>query len=172
MAKIDWVKWLDAPGFPPNKNDFSNKYVEEVERYVSLFYEDKLPDDFENIFKTQWHFILKSYFLSKIQVNDTKLDNSKVDYLSNTLNLKEGYNVEINVAYYLIVLLHGTEIKDDFKENLISFLGKHGRINYIRPLYSAFIQRDREAAIATFEKYRNFYHRIVVEYIEILIKTL
>ena len=172
LAKIDWVKWLDAPGLPPNKNDFSNKYVEEIERYVSLFYEGKLPDDFENIFKTQWHFVLKSYFLSKIQVNDTKLDNSKVDYLTNTLNLKEGYNVEINVAYYLIVLLHGTEIKDDFKENLISFLGKHGRINYIRPLYTAFLQRDRETAIATFEKYRNFYHKIVVEYIEILIKTL
>ena len=172
LAKIDWVKWLEAPGFPPNKNDFSNKYTEELENSISLFYENKLPDDFENTFKTKWNYILKIFFLEKIRDNDRELDDNQLSFLTNTLNLKEGYNVEINTAYFLIVLLHGKNIEDNVKESLISFLGKHGRINYIRPLYTAFIQRDKETAMATFEKYRNFYHPTIVKLIELLLKTL
>ena len=172
LAKIDWVKWLEAPGFPPNKNDFSNKYTEELENSISLFYENKLPDDFENTFKTKWNYILKIFFLEKIRDNDRELDDNQLSFLTNTLNLKEGYNVEINTAYFLIVLLHGKNIEDNVKESLISFLGKHGRINYIRPLYTAFIHRDKETAMATFEKYRNFYHPTIVKLIELLLKTL
>jgi leukotriene-A4 hydrolase len=93
LAKIDWVKWLEAPGFPPNKNDFSNKYAEELENSISLFYENKLPDDFENTFKTKWNSILRIFFLDKIRDNDRELDDKQLSFLTNNLNLKEGYNV-------------------------------------------------------------------------------
>ena len=30
LDKIDWVAWIEVPGYPPIKNDFSNKYAPEV----------------------------------------------------------------------------------------------------------------------------------------------
>ena len=68
------------------------------------------------------------------------------------MNLKEGYNVEINCLYFLIVLLHRKTIEDDVKNVLFTFLGKHGRINYVRPIYTEFFKRDTVTALATFEK--------------------
>ena len=79
---------------------------------------------------------------------------------------------EIICSYLLIVLLRAKIIEEDVKESLISFLGKHGRINYLRPIYTAFFKRDKETALTTFEKYRNFYHPTFVKYIELLLKTL
>ena len=171
LDNIDWVSWLDAPGFPPIKNDFSNKYAEEIENDVSLFYQNKLPENFIDTFKG-WHTYLKQYFLNQIKDTEKELEDSQLSYLSNTLNLKEGYNVEVTCSYLLIVLLRGKTIEDDVKESLIDFLGKHGRINYVRPIYTAFFKRDKETALATFEKYRNFYHPTIVKYIELLLKTL
>ena len=169
LDKIDWVKWIDTPGFPPVKNDYSNKYVEEIGEYASLFYEKNLPGNFVDIFK-EWSNLLQEYFL--IKIGDKELDDYHLSYLTYTLNLKEGYNVEIIFNYLLIVLSNIKTIEGDIKETLDSFLGKHGRINYIRTLYYSYIQIDKQAAVATFEKNRNFYHSMVVNAIESLIRTL
>ena len=171
LNQIDWVKWVEAPGFPPIKNDFSNKYVKEIEDDVNLFYENNLPSNFIETFKG-WHSLLKQYFLNKIKDTDRELTDTQLSYLSKTLNLKEGYNVEVSCSFFMIVLLHAKTIEDDVKNALIDFLGKHGRINYVRPLYTAFFKRDKETAMETFEKYRNFYHPTIVKVIELLLKTL
>ena len=171
LDQIDWVKWVEAPGFPPIKNDFSNKYAKEIEDDVNLFYENKLPSNFIETFKG-WHSLLKQYFLNKIKDTDRELTDTQLSYLTKTLNLKEGYNVEVSCSFFMIVLLHAKTIENDVKNALITFLGKHGRINYVRPLYTAFFKRDKETAMATFEKYRNFYHPTIVKLIELLLKTL
>ena len=169
LEKIDWVKWIDAPGFPPVTLDYSNKYEEEISGYASLFYEKKLPDNFSDTFKG-WIHSFKSFFLNKI--GEKGLDDFHISYLTYVLNLKEGYNVEITCTYLLIVLSNVKTIEGDIKETLDSFLGKHGRINYIRPLYTAYIKIDKQAAVATFEKYKSFYHDMIVKAIESLIRTL
>ena len=171
LAKIDWDTWYYAPGYPPIKNDFSNRYADEIQNDVELFYENNLPDDFIDKFKA-WHTLLKQYFLSQIRDRDVELDDTQLYYLSYTLDLKEGYNVEVNCLFFLIVLVHGKTIEEDVKDALVTFLGKHGRINYVRPIYTAWIKRDKPAAKATFEKYRNFYHPTIVKYIERLLKTI
>jgi len=93
---------------------------------------------------------LKIYFLDKI--SDRKLDDYHLSYLTYSLNLKEGFNVEITSSYLLIVLNNVKTLEGDVKVALDSFLGKHGRINYIRPLFTAYIKIDKQAAVATFEK--------------------
>jgi len=171
LDQIDWKKWIEAPGYPPVKNDFSNKYATEVENAVKSFYDNTLTNDFKEIF-TQWRTLLKQYFLSNIRENDKELDDTQLNLLSNVLNLKEGYNAEVNFGYFMIVLLHGKKIENNVKEALIAFLGKFGRMKYLRPLYIAFYQRDKETAKATFEKYKNSYHPIAVRLIELDLKKL
>ena len=171
LSKIDWDTWLEAPGFPPVQNDYSNKYTKEVEYYVTLFYANQLPDNFTDIFKG-WHHLLKSYFLSQIQDTDKKLEDQQLSYLSYTLDLKEGYNVEINCAFFLIVLMHGKTLEEDVIDALDTFLGKYGRVNYVRPIYTELIKRDKPLAVKIFEKHRHFYHPTIVSLIERLIKTI
>ena len=171
LAKIDWENWVIAPGFPPVKNDFSNKYANEVNEAIDNFYKNSLPNNFNETF-IKWHTLLKQYFLSSIRETDKQLDNTQEYILSNVLNLKEGYNAEVNFGYFMSILLHASTLADDVKEALIVFLGKFGRMKYLRPLYIAFYKRDKETALATFEKYKSSYHPIAVRLIELDLKNL
>ena len=171
LNDIDWDTWVFAPGFPPVENDFSNKYADEVDQAVKDFYENKLGDDFVKTFK-DWFTLLKQNFLNKIKESDIKLSETQLEFLNEKLELIQGkYNVEVSCSYYLTVLYHGT-LSTKFEESLVDFLGKHGRINYIRPLFSALARRNKELAIKTLDKYRNFYHSIIIKYIEIDLKSL
>ena len=171
LNDIDWDTWVFAPGFPPVENDFSNKYADEVDQAVKDFYENKLSDDFVKKFK-DWFTLLKQNFLNKIKESDIALSETQLEFLNEKLELIQGkYNVEVSCSYYLTVLYHGT-LSTKFEESLVDFLGKHGRINYIRPLFSALARRNKELAIKTLDKYRNFYHSIIIKYIEIDLKSL
>ena len=171
LNDIDWDTWVFAPGFPPVENDFSNKYADEVDQAVKDFYENKLSDDFVKRFK-DWFTLLKQNFLNKIKESDIELSENQLEFLNEKLELIQGkYNVEVSCSYYLTVLYHGT-LSTKFEESLVDFLGKHGRINYIRPLFSALARRNKELAIKTLDKYRNFYHSIIIKYIEIDLKSL
>ena len=171
LNDIEWDKWVFAPGFPPVENDFSNKYADEVNKAVKDFYDDKLGDDFVKTFK-DWFTLLKQNFLNKIKETDIELSDTQLNYLNEKLELIQGkYNVEVSCSYYLTVLYHGA-LSTKFEDSLVDFLGKHGRINYIRPLFSALARRNKELAIKTLDKYRNFYHSIIIKYIEIDLKSL
>ena len=171
LNDIDWDKWVFAPGFPPVENDFSNKYADEVNKAVKDFYDDKLGDDFVKTFK-DWFTLLKQNFLNKIKETDIELSDTQLNYLNEKLELIQGkYNVEVSCSYYLTVLYHGA-LSTKFEDSLVDFLGKHGRINYIRPLFSALARRNKELTIKTLDKYRNFYHSIIIKYIEIDLKSL
>ena len=171
LSKIDWIEWIEAPGFPPVDIDFSNKYDEEVKKMVSLFYENKLPSDFVDIFKS-WDESLKESFVTYLDSENKELDDEQYNYITNVLNLRKDYNSIIAVYYYTIVLANAKIFEEKIKQDLIEFLGITGRINYLKILYPAFYKRDKEAALQTFEKYRNFYHPMVVKYIELEFKKL
>ena len=171
LEQIDWVKWLDAPGYPPVKNNFTNKYANEAENYVNEFYKNNFTDEFIDTFKA-WHTLVKQYFLNKLKETEKELEDEQLNFLSNKLNLKEGYNAEVNFGYFMVVLLHGKVIEEDVKNALINFLGKFGRMKYLRPLYRALYVRDKETALSTFEKWKSSYHPIAVRLIELDFKSL
>ena len=171
LSQIDWVKWIEAPGYPPIDIDFSNKLDEEVKKMVSLFNENQLPSDFVDTFKS-WEEEVKDSFLTYILMEKKELDDEQYNYLTNKLNLRKGYNGMIKVFYYYIILQRAKKLEDEVKNDLIEFLGTIGRINYLRDLYPSFYRRDKDAALETFEKYRNFYHPMVVKYIELEFKKL
>ena len=171
LDQIDWVKWIEVPGYPPVNNDFSNKYAVEVKEDVDKFYKNELPDNFKDIFNA-WHTLLKQFFLNNIKDTDKELDDTQLNLLSKTLNLKEGYNAEVNFGYFMVVLLHGKALDDEFKTACVNFLGKFGRLKYLRPIYRSLYTRDKDLALNTFNKWRGSYHPIAVRLIELDFKSL
>ena len=171
LSQIEWEKWIEAPGYPPIDVDFSNEYDKTVKEKIELFYQNKLEEDFVEIFKN-WHMDVKQSFLSTIYISDKILDEVQYNYLTNVLDLKEGYNSHLRYEYYLIILTKSNILEDKIKQDLIEYLGTIGRINYLRDLYPAFYKKDKDAALETFEKYKNFYHPMVVKYVEIELKNL
>ena len=131
MDQVDWNTWLNVPGYPPVKNDFSNKYSIEVDEAINQFYSNTLPDTFVDTLKN-WKSLLKMYFLNIIRETDKQLDDTQLEWLNVKLNLKEGYNSEVSFAYFISILTHGKGLEDAIKEALIAFLGKFGRLKYIR----------------------------------------
>ena len=171
LKEIDWEKWIEVPGKPPKEIDFSNKYADIIEETANLFFENKLPEDFVDTFKA-WDQLIKTSFLSRIKDSEKSLDDEQYDYLTNVLNLKEGYNGYIRIHFFYIILNKAKTFEDSIKEILIEFLGTIGSTSTLRNLYTLFYKRDKDAALATFEKYRNFYHPSAVKYIELAFRTL
>ena len=139
---------------------------------LSLFFENRLPEDFVDTFKA-WDQLVKKTFLSAIVDSEiSSLDDEQYNYLTNVLNLKEGYNKYIRIYFFNIILNKAKIFEDSIKEILIDFLGTIGSTGTLRSLYILFYKRDKDAALATFEKYRNFYHPIAVKYIELAFRAL
>ena len=171
LEEIDWEKWVEAPGYPPIEIDFSNIYSLIIEENVALFFDNNLPEDFVDTFKS-WDEQIKYTFLGEIESSEKMLDDVQYNYITNVLNLKEGYNSIIRIYFFSIVLNKAKTLEDPIKELLIEFLGTVGRINYMLDLYPAFYKRDKDAALATLEKYRNFYHPMVVRRVELALRSL
>ena len=51
LNQIDWEKWIEEPGFPPIDVDFSNQYEKNITEFISLFFNNKLDENFVEIFK-------------------------------------------------------------------------------------------------------------------------
>jgi len=156
---------------PPITLNFSNTYDNTVKEMITLFNENNLPSDFDKTFK-QWDVELQMDFIAYILTQEKELDDEHYNYIYNTLKLTKEYNIQIKVNGYKILLNKRSILENDLKEELIEFLGTTGRINYLRDLYPAFYKKDKNAALETFEKYRNIYHPMVVKYIELALKNL
>ena len=70
-----------------------------IEEMVNLFFENRLPEDFVDTFKA-WDQLVKKTFLSAIVDSEiSSLDDEQYNYLTNVLNLKEGYNFFKNLFF-------------------------------------------------------------------------
>ncbi len=66
-------------------------------------------------------------------------------------------NVEVKSAYFVVALrARDTSVYQPTADQL----GTVGRMKFVRPLFRALNNVDRDLAVATFEKNRNFYHPI------------
>lgn len=109
-----------------------------------------MDSDFISVFKA-WNTNVKLVFLNLIidRIND--LNDSLYKFLRDNLGLHSGYNSEVkNLWYQLALSTKHTDVIPFVEE----FLGKIGRMKYIRPIYKAYALLNKKAAVACFEKNR------------------
>lgn len=170
LDKINWNDWINTRGYPTTKNDFSNKYSDEINLKIKDFFADKLDDSFVDVFK-KWHTNLKLFFLFYI-AEDPKgvtLTDKQYTYLLTTLNLKEGYNSEVTFSFLNLALANK---KLDIKAQLEEFLGTFGRMKFLRPLYSSYAKINKNNAVELFKKLKPTYHPIAARLIEADLKKI
>lgn len=83
--------------------------------------------------------------------------------LGKVYGLSESKNAELKAAYYHIAM----RSKDaSAYQGVADLLGEVGRMKFVRPLYRGLNKVDRELALKTFEKNREFYHPICRQMVE------
>ena len=66
-------------------------------------------------------------------------------------------NVELQSAYFSIALR--SKVTSTY-QLVAELLGQVGRMKFVRPLFRSLVKVDRELALKTYEKNRDFYHPI------------
>jgi leukotriene-A4 hydrolase len=148
LKKVDWDTWIFTPGYPIVKNDFNNTYSTEAQIRLNDLFNGLTKDDFPQVFK-DWLTTVKIVFLNLVATNLNKFSEENYVYFRDTLKLSTDYNMEIKNIWFQISL--NTNHKD-ILPNIIDFLGKIGRMKYIRPIYKAFASVDKTQAYDVFLK--------------------
>jgi leukotriene-A4 hydrolase len=92
--------------------------------------------------------------LQTIQGFSPTISAERSHLLGTTYNFSSSKNIELKSAYYSIALRAGD--KSEFP-GIVELLGSVGRMKFVRPLYRGLVVLDRDLAVETFEKNKNFY---------------
>ncbi|KAI9832662.1 MAG: hypothetical protein M1819_004247 [Sarea resinae] len=167
LNELDWDTWFYKPGFPPKPN-FDTSMVD-------VCYE--LADKWENLSKggdskgfkptrsdiDGWSANQVVVFLEKIQTFEKPLRKEDVEVMGKQYGFAESQNVEVVSRFFGV----GLKAKDSaVYKPTADLLGRVGRMKFVRPLFRQLKIVDRDLAIKTFEKNKDFYHPICRNLVE------
>ncbi|ORY65251.1 peptidase family M1-domain-containing protein [Pseudomassariella vexata] len=151
IAQIPWEERFYKPGLPP-KPDFDTSYVDSCLALAEKWKQEEYKPDAKDIEPFTANQTL--VFLQAVQDFSPSLSAERSHLLGTTYNISSSKNVELKSAYYVIALKAG-----DKRElpGIVELLGGVGRMKFVRPLYRHLNAVDRDLAVKTFEKNKNFY---------------
>ncbi len=104
-----------------------------------------------------WAANQKLVFLNQVQDFAEPLTVEQSQTLGKTYGLLDTLNVDLQTAYYVIAL----RARDaSAYQGVVDLLGSVGRMKFVRPLFRELNKVDRELAVETFKKNKDFYHPI------------
>lgn len=96
-------------------------------------------------------------FLESVQQFKSPLAADRARHLGEVYSFTTSQNVELKAAYYHIAM--ASEDASSYA-GVADLLGRVGRMKFVRPLFRGLNKVDRELALETFEKNKDFYHPI------------
>lgn len=154
LAEIDWEGRFYSPGMPP-KPDFDTSLIDACYKLAEQWKDPNFkpsPKDVAHLSANQ-----KLVFLGQIQAFAEPLDAARAETLGEVYELMASKNVEVKSAYFEVSLKCQAAKTYPLVAEL---LGQVGRMKFVRPLFQALNKVDRELALQTFERNREFYHPI------------
>ncbi|KAM0213006.1 hypothetical protein ACHAQI_004526 [Fusarium lateritium] len=153
ISKIDWEDKFYTPGLPP-KPEFdttlANQCYDLANKWKDASFEPSAKD-LKDFTANQ-----KLVFLAEVQQSG-ELTADRAQLMGKTYDFLSSKNVEILSAYYLVAL----KAQDSaIYQDAATLLGRVGRMKFVRPLFRALNKVDRQLALDTFEKNKDFYHPI------------
>ncbi|KAL1856924.1 Leucyl aminopeptidase yscIV [Diaporthe australafricana] len=154
IANIDWETRFYSRGLPPKPN-FDTSLIDVCYKLADQWKDkDFKPSakDVEGLAANQ-----KLVFLGKVQDFGEPLSAAQAEKMGDVYGFLGSQNVELKAAYFHIAL----RSKVTSTYNLVAeLLGQVGRMKFVRPLFRSLNKVDRELAVKTFEKNKDFYHPI------------
>jgi leukotriene-A4 hydrolase len=96
-------------------------------------------------------------FLKEVEDFEEPLTSPKAQEMGKAYSLLDSRNAELKASFYQIAM----KAKDTaIYQDVADFLGTVGRMKFVRPTYRTLNKVDRDLAVATFKKNREFYHPI------------
>ncbi|KAJ4165787.1 hypothetical protein LMH87_007403 [Akanthomyces muscarius] len=153
IATIDWEGRLYSPGLPP-KPDFDTTLAKQcydlAGKWKDSSFEPNLKD-IEGLTANQLQV-----FLGEVQ-EQKGLSAERAQKMGAVYEFISSKNVEVLAAYYRIAL----EANDPTcVYGVAELLGRVGRMKFVRPLFRGLNEVNRDMALETFAKNRDFYHPI------------
>ena len=163
LNEIDWDKWIYEPGDCPIKNDFTNRYMTEVDQFLDKFDKEEFDDGSLKEEFNKWMHTSKTVFMNTLEQRYQFLTKRQHDFLTNDLKL---YNVSQNFLvktnYFRLILAKTDELYDIEKEYLYKYLSSYGALDYMTGIYGLFYRRDEELATETLKNLSTFYHPLMI----------
>ena len=160
LNDFDWDKLFYAPGFPvkPKFDDtlvkvcyeLADKWQARVEKKDTSFAPKK--SDIEG-----WTANQSNVFLERLQAFSESFTPEDVHVLGDAYGYTTTKNIEVTSRFYTIGLRAKAQ---ETYQPTAELLGKIGRMKFVRPLFRLLEKVDRDLALKTFEKNRDFYHPI------------
>ncbi|KAH8729105.1 leukotriene A-4 hydrolase [Phaeosphaeriaceae sp. PMI808] len=167
LETIDWDKLFYAPGYPP-KPDFDQTMVKSCYALADKW-EHLTSSNSSNDFKPQatdiegWVANQSVVFLEKVQNFADKFTAEQIHLLGHTYGYTTTQNIEVLSRYLNAGLMAKTK---ETYQPAAELLGRIGRMKFVRPMYRLLEKADRDLAVKTFEKNRDFYHPICRQMVE------
>ena len=162
LNKIEWDNWIFSPGKCIIKNDYSNKYEEEVNYALKKFINEELDNELINIFNN-WIHVSKTLFLISLDYRNIILTEKQHKFLTYDLNLKEKQNFLVTTNYLRLILSRTYEFLDGEMECLLKYLSSYGVYDYMEGIYGLFYKRDEIKSIETLNNLKSFYHILMIK---------
>jgi len=143
-------EWIYEPGMPdgypvPRSDAFDR---------VDVMSERWLADEIgiSDIRNDDWHALQWIYFVNNLP---REMSRARMDALDEAFDLTHSANYEIAAAWLELAIRNNYS---PAMERVREFLLEVGRMKFLRPLYSALVDTDRERAEAIYEEARPGYH--------------
>ncbi|KAL4997768.1 leukotriene A-4 hydrolase [Aspergillus recurvatus] len=157
LQELDWDSWFYKPGLPP-KPEFDTSLADVVYELAGKW--RSLPgssfqpqlSDIQGLTANQI-----VVFLEQILLFEQPLTAELSKLMGETYGLTKSENIEVANLYLQVGLKAGDKSVIGPTTDL---LGRIGRMKFVRPLYRSLQKVDRQVAIDTFEKHKDFYHPI------------
>ncbi|KAG8531520.1 uncharacterized protein KY384_003149 [Bacidia gigantensis] len=163
LNAVDWHQWFYSPGLPPKPTfdtslaDVCYSLAAQWEQIGSRVFKPS-QDDIAG-----WKANQVVVFLNAVQDFVEPLGEENAQKMGETYGFFKSSNTEITARYFGVGLRSRAKV---VYQPTADLLGDVGRMKFIRPLYKQLNAADRELALATFEKNKDFYHPICRSLVE------
>lgn len=154
LAEIDWEARFYEQGMPAEPK-FDTSLIDACYKLAAKWEDphyEPSPADVADLAANQ-----KLVLLQQVHAFAKPLSAAQAEKLGSVYKFVLSQNIEVKAAYFELSL----------KSNVVStyalvaeLLGQVGRMKFVRPLFKALNKVDRELALSTFEKNKDFYHPI------------
>ncbi|GAB1315045.1 Leucyl aminopeptidase yscIV [Madurella fahalii] len=160
ISAIDWEGRFYNTGLPP-KPEFDTSLVDTCYELAEKWKrKDFSPSPSDT---SSWTGNQVLVFLNEVQDFEEPLTAAQSQQLGQVYGLSASKNAELKAAYYQIAM----KAKDTSSyPGVAELLAEVGRMKFVRPLFRSLNKVDRDLAVKTFEKNRDFYHPICRQLVE------